>query len=119
MQSDQRLHCLPFCTHFLDALQYDSITLFKFKDMSHVMRKSVFAICKQQRCRSACASGISIIFHVAKWLLLPASDNGFVCSNFIEMKLVSETKLCFIAHDDHLQSPFRLPDITEIKLERT
>ena len=28
--------------------------------MSHVMRKPVLALCKQQRCRSACASAVSI-----------------------------------------------------------
>ena len=30
-----------------------------FLHMSHVMRKHVFAICEQQRCRSACASAQS------------------------------------------------------------
>ena len=29
------------------------------ENMSHVMRKPVLAICKQQRCRSACASAQS------------------------------------------------------------
>ena len=29
-QSDQGLHCLPFCLHLLDALLYGKATLFKF-----------------------------------------------------------------------------------------
>ena len=29
-QSDQGLHCLPFCLHHLDSLLYDRATKFKF-----------------------------------------------------------------------------------------
>ena len=29
-QSDQGLHCLPFCWHLLDAFLYGKATLFKF-----------------------------------------------------------------------------------------
>ena len=37
------------------------------KNMSHVMRKPVFAICEQQRHRSACASAVSLLF--AAWIV--------------------------------------------------
>ena len=30
-QSDQGLHCLPFCLHLLDALLYGEAALFKFQ----------------------------------------------------------------------------------------
>ena len=35
---------------------YFSVRAQGLKNMSHIMRKPVYAICEQQRCRSACAS---------------------------------------------------------------
>ena len=69
-QSDQGLPCLPFHLHLFDALLCGKDTLFNFYDnycyfffefsnMSHVMTKPAFAICKQHRRISAYASAQS------------------------------------------------------------
>ena len=34
-QSDQGLHCLPFCLHWLDAIYYGKATVFEFQSDYH------------------------------------------------------------------------------------
>ena len=46
--------------------QYISIILFSQPQLSHVMRKPVYAICEQQRRRSACASPLFAITEICR-----------------------------------------------------
>ena len=56
------LHCLPrsVCPKTLvHQIFLNAISTMSEMTLSHIMRKPVYAICEQQRCRSACASARS------------------------------------------------------------
>ena len=51
--------------------------------LSHVMRKLVYAICEQQRCRSACASLVSIFTVWSLCIASVAAHAGFCLTVFL------------------------------------
>ena len=92
-QSDQGLHCLPFCVHSLDALFCGKTTLFKFRIITSIFRVSKFFYFY-----GSILTGAHAELH--NWLemwLLTATQSGRRCGYLQPLNLAGDVAICCVS----------------------